>query len=33
VTGMAPVAVDLTRSDFALPVVFVVAAGLRVVLH
>jgi ribosomal protein S12 methylthiotransferase accessory factor len=28
-TGMSPVAVDLRRPDFQLPVVFVVAAGLR----
>jgi ribosomal protein S12 methylthiotransferase accessory factor len=28
-TGMSPVAVDLTRPDFDLPVVFVVAPGLR----
>jgi len=28
-TGMSPVAVDLTRPDFGLPVVFVVAPGLR----
>jgi ribosomal protein S12 methylthiotransferase accessory factor len=28
-TGMAPVAVDLTRPDFDLPVVFVVAPGLQ----
>jgi len=29
VTGMSPVAVDLTRADFDLPVVFVAAPGLR----
>jgi ribosomal protein S12 methylthiotransferase accessory factor len=29
ITGMSPVAVDLTRSHFAIPVVFVVAPGLR----
>lgn len=29
-TGMAPLAVDLSRSDFDLPVVFVVAPGLQV---
>jgi ribosomal protein S12 methylthiotransferase accessory factor len=28
-TGMAPVAVDLSRPDFGLPVVFVVAPGLQ----
>jgi ribosomal protein S12 methylthiotransferase accessory factor YcaO-like protein len=27
-TGMSPVAVDLTRRDFGIPVVFVVAPGL-----
>lgn len=30
VTGMAPLAVELTRPEFGLPVVFVVAPGLRV---
>jgi YcaO-like protein with predicted kinase domain len=29
VTGVAPMAVDLTRPDFGIPVVFVVAPGLR----
>ncbi len=29
VTGMAPLAVDLTRPEFGIPVVFVVAPGLR----
>jgi ribosomal protein S12 methylthiotransferase accessory factor len=32
-TGMPPVAVDLTLPDFDLPVVFVVAAGLHEPLH
>jgi hypothetical protein len=27
-TGMSPTAVDLTRRDFGIPVVFVVAPGL-----
>lgn len=31
VTGAAPLAVDLTRQDFGLPVVFVVAPGLRLI--